>query len=92
MGNIGRNAPCHCGSGKKYKNCHLVSDHEKDSKNKSYLVAGIIIAFIAIAALLIYSKSDSTTTTRTTTTTTAPPGEAPAGKVWSAEHGHWHDK
>jgi hypothetical protein len=21
-----------------------------------------------------------------------PPGPAPAGKVWSAEHGHWHDK
>jgi hypothetical protein len=20
-----------------------------------------------------------------------PPGPAPAGKVWSAEHGHWHD-
>lgn len=20
-----------------------------------------------------------------------PPGEAPAGKVWNAEHGHWHD-
>ncbi|HMJ92196.1 MAG TPA: hypothetical protein VK530_20405 [Candidatus Acidoferrum sp.] len=20
-----------------------------------------------------------------------PPGEAPPGKVWSAEHGHWHD-
>jgi len=21
-----------------------------------------------------------------------PPGPAPAGKIWSAEHGHWHDK
>lgn len=21
-----------------------------------------------------------------------PPGPAPAGKVWSAEHGHWHDQ
>ena len=20
-----------------------------------------------------------------------PPGEAPPGKVWSVEHGHWHD-
>jgi hypothetical protein len=25
---IGRNDPCHCGSGKKYKNCHLVQDEE----------------------------------------------------------------
>jgi hypothetical protein len=23
---LGRNDPCHCGSGKKYKNCHLVAD------------------------------------------------------------------
>ena len=23
---LGRNDPCHCGSGKKYKQCHLVAD------------------------------------------------------------------
>jgi hypothetical protein len=26
---IGRNDPCHCGSGKKYKNCHYESDQER---------------------------------------------------------------
>jgi tetratricopeptide (TPR) repeat protein len=26
MATTGRNEPCHCGSGKKYKKCHLVSD------------------------------------------------------------------
>ena len=25
---IGRNDPCHCGSGRKYKQCHLVKDEE----------------------------------------------------------------
>lgn len=25
------------------------------------------------------------------TFTPQPPGEAPPGKVWSPEHGHWHD-
>jgi preprotein translocase subunit SecA len=25
---LGRNDPCHCGSGKKYKNCHLARDEE----------------------------------------------------------------
>ena len=25
----GRNDPCHCGSGKKYKQCHRVQDEEK---------------------------------------------------------------
>lgn len=27
----------------------------------------------------------------TAQSTPQPPGEVPAGKVWSAEHGHWHD-
>ncbi len=26
---IGRNDPCHCGSGKKYKQCHLAKDEAK---------------------------------------------------------------
>jgi SEC-C motif len=26
---IGRNDPCHCGSGKKYKQCHLAADEAK---------------------------------------------------------------
>ena len=26
---LGRNDPCHCGSGKKYKQCHLAADEKK---------------------------------------------------------------
>ena len=26
MASLGRNDPCHCGSGKKYKHCHLDKD------------------------------------------------------------------
>jgi hypothetical protein len=29
---IGRNDPCHCGSGKKYKKCHLEKDEVTDRK------------------------------------------------------------
>ncbi len=32
MKKIGRNEPCHCGSGKKYKNCCLKKDEEKEYK------------------------------------------------------------
>jgi len=28
---IGRNDPCHCGSGKKYKKCHEAADAAKES-------------------------------------------------------------
>ena len=29
---IGRNDPCHCGSGKKFKNCHLQEFEENQSR------------------------------------------------------------
>jgi hypothetical protein len=29
---LGRNEPCHCGSGKKYKKCHLEKDEQSDRK------------------------------------------------------------
>ncbi|HOW28501.1 MAG TPA: SEC-C metal-binding domain-containing protein [Elusimicrobiota bacterium] len=29
---LGRNEPCHCGSGKKYKKCHLPQDEEAERK------------------------------------------------------------
>jgi hypothetical protein len=34
---LGRNDPCHCGSGKKYKQCHLAQDEaaERDARAKA---------------------------------------------------------
>ncbi|MBI3684609.1 MAG: SEC-C domain-containing protein [Acidobacteria bacterium] len=32
----GRNDPCWCGSGKKYKKCHLASDEETDRKSRGW--------------------------------------------------------
>ncbi|MDD6154873.1 MAG: preprotein translocase subunit SecA [Eubacteriales bacterium] len=31
---LGRNDPCWCGSGKKYKNCHMKQDQEEERKHK----------------------------------------------------------
>ena len=45
----GRNTKCHCGSGKKYKQCH----ESKDSKNSNqyFLIGGICFLFIIISIL-----------------------------------------
>ena len=32
---LGRNDPCHCGSGKKYKQCHLVKDEEAERAKRA---------------------------------------------------------
>ena len=33
--NLGRNDPCHCGSGKKYKQCHLAEDEAKQRAERT---------------------------------------------------------
>jgi len=81
MAKVGRNDPCPCGSGKKYKNCHQLIE-QQESKNKGLFVAILLIVFLIIGAIGIYFNSQSASSA---------PGQAPAGKVWSEEHGHWHD-
>jgi hypothetical protein len=36
---IGRNDPCHCGSGRKYKQCHLAKDEEAERSARAKDVA-----------------------------------------------------
>ena len=52
-------------------------------KSKTFLIGVIIIAFIIIAAVGLYFDAQRDGSGR-------PPGPAPAGKVWSEEHGHYH--
>jgi len=33
--NLGRNDPCHCGSGKKYKQCHLAADEAASREERA---------------------------------------------------------
>lgn len=80
MKKVGRNDPCPCGSGKKYKNCHASSEKSKELSNKSLVYIGLLLAFLAIAAYSLFVSQKST----------RPDGPAPAGKVWSEEHGHYH--
>ena len=96
MKKIRRNEPCDCGSGKKYKLCH-------GKLEKGFNQQWIIIATIGtIFFLLFFILSDSSTSTSTNlpplpsrpvgnASNQQPAGEAPPGKVWSPEHGHWHD-
>jgi hypothetical protein len=79
--NMNRNARCHCGSGKKFKNCHGAAPASGSGRKipVGYVLIGAAIAAVALFAFL--NQSGSTT----------PPGAAPPGKVWSEEHNHWHD-
>ena len=50
MSKIGRNDPCHCGSGQKYKKCHLPKD---DAAKSAELAAA------AAAAAAAQAKADA---------------------------------
>lgn len=75
---IGRNAPCHCGSGKKYKFCHA----RKEAQGKGdWSKIGMVVAaavLVLVVAVFVTSVIDAD-------------GAGADGRVWSAEHGHWHN-
>lgn len=76
MEKVGRNEPCPCGSGKKYKNCHMDLEATKSSRNQMLLYIVIFIAIITIAIVGAYLNSQG--------------ADQNAGKVWSEEHQHYH--
>ena len=85
MQKVGRNEPCPCGSGKKYKNCHQQVEENKSGKNKAFLYVVIFLIFLVIAIVGTYLNSKDSGSLGSPN-----PGQAPAGKVWSEEHGHYH--
>lgn len=98
-----RNEPCPCGSGKKYKNCcGSATALARQNRTKANLFIGVLILGVVLAFSASYfsAKSDDSRSTGSATETNSadgppfphPPGDPPPGKVWSAEHGHWHDE
>jgi hypothetical protein len=74
---LNRNDPCHCGSGKKYKNCC----REKDNSPMSSRVrmAGIVIAILLglwFTGIALSGGEGSQ--------------NCPEGTVWSESHQHCH--
>lgn len=86
----GRNQPCPCGSGKKYKHCCWGTDAQSSSKMRNlYLfIAALVVGSIAVFFAM---SDDSPPPTTTPGYQPVQPGPAPPGKVWDAAHGHWHD-
>ena len=91
---IGRNDPCHCGSGKKLKVCH------GQSSAKSYQLWTIAGVLVLVLIWFFSSEQESAITPNNLSSNSfipqapnklIPPGGAPPGKVWSSEHGHLHD-
>jgi hypothetical protein len=74
--NASRNAPCPCGSGLKYKSCCAGKGRPGRSRWAGVLVAVAMLGGVLVTAISLLNSDG---------------GDAPPGKVWSEEHGHWHD-
>jgi hypothetical protein len=72
---VGRNEACSCGSGRKYKKC--CARAERTALSPAALVLGLLLLIGVTATIMA--------------TLNAPPTEPSPGRVWSEEHGHWHD-
>ena len=77
---VGRNEPCPCGSGKKYKHCCLNKD--ADAMPLQYKLMIAVFVLVAAAGLISFltslgSSHEASSVQRD-------------GLVWSEEHQHWH--
>ncbi len=72
-----RNDPCHCGSGRKYKNCCLEKDNSTFSSKLG--VVGLVIAVILGIWFLGSALSGGDNVP-----------DCPAGQTWSETHQHCH--
>lgn len=101
-----RNDLCPCGSGKKFKVCcegRILAAPE--ARRSRWLIGGVAVAGLAVAvtAALQFSEAKRSETDKASVPfaaqpsgssglATQPPGSTPPGKVWSSEHGHFHDQ
>lgn len=89
-----RNDPCACGSGKKFKACHGQTkarpDEVQDSRADKLTFGFAAAAVIALVIWGLVTIFTPTPKAEVPGATSGGAGTAPAGKVWSEEHGHYH--
>ena len=71
----GRNEPCPCGSGKKYKQCCLAKGSAATMQFKLMVGFGAVILLVCMVLLISSIRNYE-------------PGDT--NRVWSEEHQHWH--
>jgi hypothetical protein len=75
MAKTGRNDPCPCGSGKKFKFCHESKGRESTSSRLLMIVVGGAVLAAIAAGVATFTTERS----------------AGATRVWDPVHGHYHD-
>jgi hypothetical protein len=76
MAKIGRNDPCHCGSGRKFKRCcESKTDSRRSGRILMIIVGGLLAAGVVAGVSSLRGGGDAGNRVR----------------VWDPAHGHYHD-
>lgn len=75
---VGRNDPCPCGSGRKYKNCCA----DKASWRDNPILLGAVVVLLLVFGLVLIGRTFSSGDSAARA--------CPPGQVWSDDHGHCH--
>lgn len=70
------------------------SETSSRGMNKAFILAGILVALLAVGVVSYYTNAANNKAEaqgQGFNPAPQPEGEAPPGKVWSYEHGHWHN-
>ena len=76
MAKPGRNEPCPCGSGKKYKHCHESKTNERRSARVLMIVVGAAVLAAIAAGVASFNRE----------------GRSGGTRVWDPVHGHYHNE
>lgn len=74
---LDRNDPCHCGSGRKYKNCCIGKSKSQTMSKMAMIAVGVAVVLGIIIVALALSGGQ-------------PPVDCPPGTSWSEAHQHCH--
>jgi hypothetical protein len=93
---VDANSSCPCGSGRKFKRCCGSPAARAERERHATMTWAAMLALVlagAVATIFWMRGSGSSPPSVGTQAVQSggPPGPAPPGKVWSVEHGHWHD-
>ena len=75
---VGRNEPCPCGSGKKYKTCCALKKAQLSNLQWLGIVVLALIVVVALVSTFRPSSEDNADSV------------CPPGQFWSLDHGHCH--
>ena len=95
---IGRNAPCPCGSGQKYKNCCLkkaaIETVQKSARTTWLILGAAAVGLVTLVTAIVLLRDEPVSPQPVASPPVTPTPwyhDVANNRHWHPDHGHWHD-